>query len=115
MGPTTSLAHRRDLLAPLAVAGALLALPPTARADRYCGTIPNRGADVAVVVESGTVGCFTARKALRAYGRSRRPCQGAACRRRHYGWTCLNAIGDFPRLASCSLGQRLIAAYSRAD
>ena len=36
--------------------------------------------------------------------------------RKHFGWTCQTAPASaLPRLASCSRGTRLIAAYSTAD
>jgi len=53
---------------------------------------------------------------LRRYLTSHAPCSGSACVRRHLGWTCAAAPpGAFPRLASCSRGRAVIAAYSLGD
>ena len=115
MSPTTPLPRPRHLLAPLAVAGTLLALPAGAHADRWCGNVPSGGTAIAIVVERGQVTCSTARKVLRAYDRSKRPCSGSACMRRHHGWWCSSVYADFPRLIGCDRGNRRIGAYSLAD
>jgi hypothetical protein len=83
---------------------------------RSCGAIRDDGDPVGITVQRGKVACATARKILRTYLRSDAPCTGSVCRRKHFGWTCLSAKpADWPRLASCTRRNRLIAAYAPAD
>lgn len=96
------------------VAGSSAAHPTK---DRSCGLIrASDGAQIGVVVQRGAVKCATAKKVVRAYDRSKAPCEGSACVREHHGFTCASAKpDDFPRLFSCSKGRSLVAAMSTAD
>jgi hypothetical protein len=85
-------------------------------ATRSCGAIRVDGGPVGITVQRGKVPCSTARKILKTYLRSHAPCSGSACQRKHARWTCLSAKhADWPRLASCTRGNRAIAAYAPAD
>src|SRR4051794_6878630 len=85
---------------------------------RTCGSFHDKdGQPVGVVIERGRPSCATARKVLRTYFRSDKPCEGSACARKHFGWKCLSAKGAFawPRLGSCSKGKSRVAAFAPAD
>src|SRR5690242_17186280 len=84
--------------------------------DRSCSLIRDSGgAQIGVVVQRGAVKCATAKKVVRAYERSTKPCNGSACVRSHHGFTCASAKpDDFPRLFSCTKGRRLVVAMSTA-
>ncbi|HEY4281172.1 MAG TPA: hypothetical protein VGM91_23360 [Conexibacter sp.] len=102
------------------VAAALASAAPAGAhpaANRPCGRFTDRdGTRIGAVVMRGNVECATARRVLRAYLRSDAPCDGSACVRRHYAWTCATAISaDWPRLASCTRGKTRIGAYAPAD
>jgi hypothetical protein len=96
------------------VAGSSAAHPAK---DRSCGEIRDSGGvRIGVVVQRGAVRCATAKKVVRAYDRSTKPCTGSACVRPHHGFACTSAKpDDFPRLFSCSKGRLLVAAMSTAD
>jgi hypothetical protein len=104
----------------LACATALaVAAPASAHptAGRSCGLFTDRdGARIGAVVLHGGTTCSTTKRVLRAYIDSNAPCDGSACVRRHFGWTCAAAAAyAFPRLASCTRRTARIAAYSTAD
>src|SRR3954454_23844636 len=83
---------------------------------RSCGSFKNHGQPIAVVVEKGRPACATAKKVLRAYLRSHAPCEGSACVRKHFGWTCASAKApDWPRPASSTKGKSRTAADAPAD
>jgi hypothetical protein len=97
---------------------ALIALPAPlpASAVSGCGMIMSGGAHVHVRVLRGDVACRRARRVLRTYLSSKRPCSGSSCVRKHDGFTCqLAPAFAFPRLASCWHWRARIAAYSTAD
>src|SRR4051794_16864475 len=80
-------------------AGASAAHPPAK--VRPCGSFRDaEGTPVGVVIQRGHPTCATAKKVLRTYFRSHAPCDGSACVRKHFGWTCATATADaWPRLA----------------
>ena len=85
---------------------------------RVCGSLGMKvdGKQVGVVVEHGSTSCKTARKVLRAYLRSSKPCGGSACVREHFGFTCVSAKpGDWPDIAGCTKGRSRIVASGPAD
>ena len=84
---------------------------------RACGSFRGPSGDpVGVVINRGATRCATARRVIRTYFRSEKPCEGSACVREHFGWTCASATAhDWPRLASCQKGRSRIAAYAPAD
>ena len=102
----------------LAAVLAVLTPPDTAlAAERNCqGYIYTDTAPAGVSIRRGTTSCRTAKRILRTYLTSDAHCEGSACVRRHHGWTCASAAWIArPRLASCSRGRRLIAAYAVYD
>ena len=63
------------------VAGSSAAHPAK---ERSCGLIHDSdGIRIGVVVQRGAVQCSTAKKVLRAYDRSTKPCEASACVRKH--------------------------------
>src|SRR3954468_4815847 len=90
----------------LFVAVALFAvLPGVARAEQTCGIAFNDVRPYGVFVARGDVTCATARRALKTYFDSRRPCGGSSCLRVHGRWTCQTAASfALPRIASCRRG-----------
>ena len=63
--------------------------------------------------ELGTEDREEAWRVLRAYLQSHGHCDGSACVREQYGWTCASAsTGAYPRLASCTRRHGYIAAYA---
>jgi hypothetical protein len=57
-----------------------------------------------------------AKRVLHRYMNSTAACEGSACVRRHYGWTCASAKSyAWPRLASCTRGRSRIEARAIAD
>src|SRR3954469_4198224 len=91
--------------------------PAAAHADRGCGTTRlNDGAAVHIRILRGPATCATARGTLRRYLHAHAPCGGSSCYRRIAGWDCQTpGYSAFPRLASCSRGNRWVAANSLAD
>src|SRR3954447_16879911 len=86
-------------------AGVLAAHRPTTNV-RTCGSFRHDGQLVGVVLENGKATCATAKKVLRRYFRSHAACDGSACVRKHFGWTCASATAaDWPRLATCGKGK----------
>lgn len=115
-----SAAQRLGACLGLVLAGCSLAAvvrsPDAEAASRSCGVIRSHGAQVHVRIQRGAVPCRRARRVLRAYLNSDRPCAGSSCVRIHRGFTCQAApVFAFPRLASCWRGRQRIAAYSTAD
>ena len=87
-----------------------------AHATASCGMFSSDGAAVHANVTRGNASCATAHRVLRTYLGSTAPCSGSACVRSHLGWVCATAAPSaFPRLASCSRGPAVIAAYPTAD
>jgi hypothetical protein len=81
-----------------------------------CGSFRDDGQPIGVVIERGKPKCPTAKKVLRIYLRSHARCDGSACVRKHFGWTCASAKApDWPRLASCEQHESTIMAYAPAD
>lgn len=120
--PQRAPAARRSTLAGASAAAALalivvaLLLAAPAQASRDCGTYEGRGGPFRVVVVDGPVRCGKARRILRRYATSDKPCSGSGCYRTIRGWTCGSGnAGAFPRLFSCARGRRTIAAFSLAD
>jgi len=98
-----------------ALLSAAFAAPNDAQATSNCGTFNSAGAAVRAMTR-GHGPCSTARRILRRYLSSTARCSGSACVRRDFGWVCATASATaFPRLASCSRGRSVIAAYSAAD
>lgn len=66
---------------------------PTAAKTRPCGSLglEANGMPVGVSVQRGATRCALAKKVLRKYFRSNAPCDGSACVREHFGWTCASA------------------------
>ena len=80
----------------IAVLTAIALLATAAVADarplaRDCdGVIYSRdGAPIGVTIHRGAVTCANAKRILRAYLNSTRPCEGNGCVREHSGWTCV--------------------------
>src|SRR4051812_33073803 len=86
---------------------------PAAPATAPCGLLKLRdGARVHIKVLRAAR-CRTARRVLRAYLQSHAACDGSACVREHFGWTCASASNAaYPRLASCTHRHGYIAAYA---
>jgi hypothetical protein len=85
---------------------------------RVCGSlgIKSDGKPAAGVVELGATTCKTAKKILRAYLRSNKPCGGSACVREHFGFTCVSAKpGDRPDIPGCTKARNRIVASGPAD
>jgi hypothetical protein len=104
----------------LAAAVALASAAPAAArpgADRSCGLYTDRyGYTVGMLVVRGPVSCTTTRRVLRRYLTSKAPCDGSACLRSHYGWTCVSAKSyDWPELVGCTRGRLRIEAHALAD
>jgi hypothetical protein len=101
----------------LAAGHAVFAAADAPAKVRACGSFRGpRGDPVGVVINRGATRCAIARRVIRAYFRSKRPCEGSACVREHFGWTCASAkVPGWPRLASCSKGRSRIAAYAPTD
>ena len=104
---------------PLLLAGLMLAItlaaPHPAGAATGCGTFKADGAPVHAKVIRGATTCATARAVLRRYLISNAPCSGSACVRFVRGWACTSSYSAFPRIATCSRGRAVVAAYSTAD
>ena len=86
--------------------------------ERSCGLVRDSdGARIGVVIQRGKPTCTNAKKVIRTYFRPKAPCDGKACVREHFGWTCASAItvDAFPRLATCDQGRARVATYSTAD
>ena len=98
----------------LAIATAI-ALPASAHASTSCGTFTSHGAPVHAKVIHGATSCPTARHVLARYLASTTPCSGSACLRIRQGWACSSSYSAFPRIATCSRGRAVVAAYSTAD
>jgi hypothetical protein len=111
----------RLFISAIAVAATLLALPAASAGlptTRNCdGHITSRdGAPAGVTIRRGKPTCTTARRVLRRYLHSDKPCEGSACVRKLLGWTCASASAEqYPRLASCKRAKSMIAAYAIAD
>lgn len=52
---------------------------------------------------------------LARYLSSTAPCSGSACVRYRAGWAFSSSYAAFPRIATCSRGRAVVAAYSTAD
>jgi hypothetical protein len=90
--------------------------PPAARAGQRCGFAFTDVKPYGVFVARGDVRCEAARRALRTYFGSRRPCAGSSCLRRLDGWTCQTAAAfAYPRVASCQRRRALVQAIAIAD
>jgi hypothetical protein len=93
---------------------AVLAVPTAATARplarNYDGVIYSRdGAPIGVTVHRGATRCATAKRILRTYLNSNRPCKGNGCVREHSGWTCAAAsAAQAPRVAICTRGGGLM-------
>src|SRR4051794_9707947 len=101
----------------LLVAVAVFAVRPgVARADERCGVAFSGLRPYGVFVARGDVSCATARRALKTYFGSRRPCGGSSCLRRHGPWTCQTAASfALPRIASCRRGLAVVQAIAILD
>jgi len=105
---------RSVLITAVAVAIAT-ALPGSARATAPCGIFVSHGAPAHAKVIHGATSCRTARRVLARYLSSTAPCSGSACVRYRAGWACSSSYSAFPRIATCSRGRAVVAAYSTAD
>jgi len=107
---------RSVLITAVAVAIATAtALPGPARATAACGMFVSHGAPVHAKVIHGATSCRTARRVLARYLSSATPCSGSGCVRYQAGWACSSSYSAFPRIATCSRGRAVVAAYSTAD
>jgi hypothetical protein len=92
-----------------------IAVPGSARATTPCGSFVRDGAPVHAKVIHGATSSRTARRVLTRYLSSRASCSGSACVRYRAGWVCSSSYAAFPRMATCSRGRAVVAAYSTAD
>jgi hypothetical protein len=88
-----------------------IALPGSARATTPCGGFVSHGAPVHAKVIRGAPSCRTARRVLARDLSSTASCSGSACVRYRAGWACSSSLAAFPRMASCSRGRAVVAAY----